>query len=139
MDVVLRPPPPRFGVPGPCDLEALLRALEAAGIGEVRRARISGSLIVRTAEGDEVRVHTQGKAEGIVLADLSAEASSDELCALVLDALAPRVGPMEVELDGLPLFIDGTTPHETLLRTLHDRRMERLARAGHRAVRRELH
>lgn len=138
--VVLRPPPPRFGVPGPCDLEALVRSLEAARLGEVRRSRgRAGALIVRTADGDEVRVRAQGKTEGIVLADLEVEASSDELCALVLDAIAPRVGPMEVALDGVPLFIDGTTPHETLLRTLHDRRMERQARAEHRPARRELH
>ncbi len=130
VQVVVRPPPPRFGVPGPTSLEAMGQSLERAGLGTVTRR--GSRLRLRAPDGDDVLIHTGGKTDGITLADLEVEASSAELCALALDALAPRVGPMELELDGAELFVDGTTPRETLQRTLHDRRMELLQQAEHR-------
>ena len=110
-------------------------AVLAATLGDGRLGTVTlEGLVVTVTDAQQGYVRfTASKAEPMALFDLSVESNSAELTLLACDTAALSVGPMEVVIDGIELFVDGTVPRETLKRDLHDKQMHKakdLQRAG---------
>jgi len=120
--VALRPPARPSEALGPTTLAELAMTFGDARLGTVTRDGLS--VTITGAQTGWVRF-TAVQAELVSLPSLSVETTSAELALLACDTAALKVGPMEVVLDGVELFVDGTVPRESLKRVLHDRQMRR--------------
>jgi len=116
--------PRRYGRREPVRLETLARLLSEAGLG---RVSLDGRRLCVTTREGHVTLFEAAKADAVIHAELQVTSSSIDLAALACEALAPRLGPMEIEVEGIRLEVDGTRPRTELERELHDLKVSRLS------------
>jgi hypothetical protein len=121
--VVLASAGPRYHPREPTRLATLARLLSEADLGAVS---LDGTRVKVVAGRDFVRFEAGN--DPTVRDELTVTASSVELAVLACEALAPRLGPMEVEAGGIHITVDGTRPRLELEREVHSLKIERLAR-----------
>jgi hypothetical protein len=119
---VVASPADRYTDRAPVSLIALARQVEDAALGQVT---VEGAVLRvsdRSGEFVELRVPDP---RAVVRSGIALTATSVELAALCSDAIATRVGPIQLRIGGLDLFIDGTVPRFQLERTIHDAKIAR--------------
>lgn len=126
----IAPPSPRHAYKPATTLRALGLRLEDSGLGTVTVTPEGDSVRVALPEGEWARVSVVDPAV-VTQATLALEGSSTQALALACDALAPELGAMRLEVDGVGVVIDGTRPRGLLERDVADaidtRRRQQLA------------
>jgi len=124
----IAPPSPRHAYKPATTLRALGLRLEDSGLGAVTAE--GHSVRVALPEGEWARISAVDPAV-VTQATLALEGSSTQALALACDALAPELGAMRLEVDGVSVVIDGTRPRGLLERDVADaidtRRRQQLA------------
>ncbi|MFZ5469504.1 MAG: hypothetical protein ACOZIN_08715 [Myxococcota bacterium] len=126
--VELFSPPSRYGPRQPVPLETLRRMLDGIGVGQVSVEE--QALLLDEGEGRWARL-VSSTPQAVVLVNVRVEASSAVAALVLCDALVPLLGPMTVTLDGVEMFLDGTTPRRELEVELRRRQRMREAQLAH--------
>jgi hypothetical protein len=124
-EVKVGSPSERYVDLSPIPYRTLHALLTSAELGEVALA--DGALRVTGRSGQIVELRAQ-RPEAVVRSQLRMRTNSFHWAALCADAIAPRVGPLRLESDGMALDIDGTQPRSDLEHAVHDQQMNRMRR-----------
>nr|UXE44842.1 hypothetical protein Hi04_10k_c3807_00007 [uncultured bacterium] len=123
LEVVLSTPGPRYHDREPVQVATLARLLADSNLGAISLE--AGRL--KVAAGRDF-VCFEAARDPVARGDLKVSATSVELAVLACEALATRLGPMQVDAGGISIVVDGTRPRLELEREVHSLKIDRLSR-----------